>query len=121
MRDDKVRPVALGYIEYLRSDLDPRGRHGESPQLEPLSLLQFLDDWQRFTAGGVVVEDVGDLLALQVAGQLVLDKLDGAGALRPIGRGDREQVGVARPVRRGRDSEAGRGRRYLVLFQPLIE
>src|SRR5205807_2581501 len=82
------------------SDLDAGRRYGEGAQLERLALLQLLDDRQRFLTRRVVVEDVGDLLAFEVPAQFVLDELDGRGALRPVGGGDREQVRIAGPVRR---------------------
>ncbi len=121
MVDDEIRPVPLGNVEHLRADLDSGRWHGEGAELEPLALLQFLNDRHRLVAGGIVVEDVGDLLALEVPAQLVLDELYGCGALRPVGRRHREQVRIARPVGRRRDAEPGRGRRDLVFFQPLVE
>jgi hypothetical protein len=70
--------------------------------------------------GRVVVIDVSDLLAVQVA-ELVLDELDRRRALRPVGRGDREQIGVARTIGGGGNSEAGRRRRNVILFKPLVQ
>ena len=121
MRDDEIGMVALGDVEDLRAHLDPRRRHREGAQLEAFGLLQGLDDRQRLLAGGVVVIDIGDLLALEVAAQLILGELDRRRALRPIGRGDREQIGIAGAVGRRRDAEAGRGRRHLVLLEPLVQ
>src|ERR1700752_3278904 len=113
MRNDKIRPEALGYVEDLRAHLDPRRRYRKSPQFKAFALLEFFDDRQWLLACGVIVEDIRDLFAFEAAAQLVLDKLNRGGALRPIGRGDREEVGVAGPVRRCGDPEPGRGRRDL--------
>src|SRR5215831_15337150 len=121
MSDDEIRPITLCYVEYLRTDLDTRRRHREGPQLEPFSLLQIFDNRQRLATRRVVVEDVGDLFALEASAEFVLGELDGSRALRPIGRGDWKQVGVTGAICRSGDPEAGRSRRDLVLLQTLVE
>src|SRR5207253_3929692 len=110
----EIRPVALGDVERLRAHLDARRRHRERPQLIALGLLQILEDRDRLAAGRVVVEYIGELLALEAAAQFLLDELDRCGALRPVGRRHRKQVGIASAIRRRRDAEAGRGPWYLV-------
>jgi len=60
----------------LCAHLDAWRRHSERAELELFELLQILDDRQRFAACRVVVEDVGDLLALEAAAELVLDELN---------------------------------------------
>src|SRR5262249_164284 len=112
---------ALGDVQYLRAHLDPRGRHREGAQFEALRLLQILDNRDRFAAGRIVVKDVGDLFALEVAAELVLDKLYRRGALRPVGRGDWKQIRERLSVGRRGDGKAGRGAGDLVLFQLLVE
>src|SRR5580704_2335924 len=75
-------------------------------------------------AGGasrVVVKDVGDLLAFEIAAQLVLDKLDRPSALRPVGRSDREEIGKALAVRRRGNPETWRRAGYLVLRELLVQ
>ena len=121
MRDHEVGPIALRDVEYLRPHFHTRRRYGEGPQLEPFLLLQVFDHRQRLLAGGIVIVDIGDFLALEAAAQFVFDELDGGSALREIARGDREQVGIFLAVRRCRDAETGRRRRDLVLFEPLVQ
>src|SRR5713101_8769239 len=120
MRYHEVGAIALRNVEHLRAHLDPGRRNGKGSELEPLDLLQILDDRDRLPTGRVVEKDVSDLLALEVATQFVLDELDGPGALRPVSRGHREQIRVALAVGRGGDAEAGRGARDLVFFQFLV-
>src|SRR6516165_1890295 len=119
--DHEVRVETLRDVEHLCAHLDPRRRHGKCPELEFLLLLQILDDRQRLAASRVVVEDVGDLLAFEVAAQLVLDELDRPGALRPIGRSDRKEVRKSLTVRRGGDAETRRGTGNLVLGELLVQ
>src|SRR5271169_6676802 len=105
MSDHEIGTIALRDVEHLCADLDPRRRHGESPQLEFFLFLQIFDNGDRLTAGRVVIKDVGDLLAFETAAQLVLDELDRAGTLRPIGCRDREKIGEALSVSRSGNSE----------------
>ena len=70
----EVRPVALRDVEHLGAHFHARRRHGEVRSSKPSLLLQLLEDRHRFGAGRVVVVEIGDLLALQVAAQLVLDE-----------------------------------------------
>src|SRR6266849_4469208 len=121
MRYHEVGAKALCDVEHLRAHLDPGRRNGKGSQLEPFEFLQILDDRYRLAAGRVVVEDVSDLLALEVAAQFVLDELDGAGALRPVSRRNREEIGKALAVGRCGDAEAGRGPGDLVLAQFLVQ
>src|SRR5438445_70355 len=108
MRYYEVRAIALRNVEHLRAHFDPGRRNGKGSELEPLDFLQILDNRDRLPASRVVEEEVGDLLALEVT-QLVLDELDGPGALRPIRRRNREEIGKALAVGRSGDAEAGRG------------
>src|SRR5216683_2697235 len=121
MRYNEVGPIALRDVEHLRAHLDPGRRNGKGPEFEPLDFLQILDDRDRLATGRVVEEDVGDLLALQIAAQFVLDELDRPGALRPISRRHREEIGIALAVGRRGNAEAGRGTGDLVLFELLVE
>src|SRR6185436_17830624 len=95
--DHEVGLEAAGNVEDLRAHLDAGRRDGESPQLEALALGEVLEDRQRLAAGRVVVEDEGDLLALEIA-QLLLDEGDGGAGLRPVAGSDREDVGIALAV-----------------------
>ena len=90
-------------------------------QLEAFALGQVLEDDERLLAGRVVIEQVGDLLALEVAAQLLLGEGDGGRALRPVAGGDREDVGVALAVGGGGRAEARRGAEDLVLLELLGE
>jgi len=119
VRDHEVGPKALDDVEHLRAHLHARRRHCESLELELLDLLEILEDQQRLMARRVVVEQIGDLLALQAPPKLVLDELDRRCALGPIRRGDREDIGIARPIGCRRGAEAGRRARNLILGQPL--
>src|SRR6266436_6584637 len=121
MRYHEVGAIALRDVEHLCAHLDPGRRTGKGSEVEPFDFLQILDNRDRLATGRVVVEDVGDLFALEAAAQFVLDELDGPGALRPVSRGNREEVGIALAVGRGGDAEAGRGARDLVFFQFLVE
>ncbi len=121
MHDDEIGVIALGDVEDLRSHLDPRRRHREGAQLEALRFLQGVEDRHRLLAGRVVVIDIGDLLAFEIAAELVLGELDRPSGLRPIGCGDREQIRKAGAVGGGGDAEAGRSRRHLVLLEPLVQ
>src|SRR6516165_6007653 len=94
MGDNEIGVVALCDIEHLGPHLDARRRDGERPQLESLDLLQILDDRQRLAARGVVVENVRDFLALEIAAEFVLYKLDRGRALRPISSGNWEQIRI---------------------------
>ena len=78
MREHEVGPVALRDIQHLRAHFHAGRRHGEGAQLEALVLLQLLEDRHRLGAGRIVVVEIGDLLALQAAAQLVLDELTAA-------------------------------------------
>ena len=75
MREHEVGPIALRDVEDLRAHLHAGRRHGEGAQFEALVLLQLLEDRQRLDARWIVVVQIGDLLALQTAAQLVLDEL----------------------------------------------
>src|SRR5215472_6253809 len=115
MGDNEIGVVALCDIEHLGAHLDARRRDGERPQLESLDLLQILDDRQRLTARWVVVENVRDFFALEIAAQFVLYELDSGRALRPIGCGNWEQIGITFAVCGSSNAETGRGARDLVL------
>ncbi len=78
MRNYKVGPIALRYVQNLRGQFDARGRHGKSAQFETFGLLQVLDDRQRLLARRIVIIDVGDFLALQITAQLSLANLTAA-------------------------------------------
>src|SRR6266478_6225269 len=119
--DHEIGPVALRDIEDLRAHLDPGRRHGKRPQLEPFDFLQVFDDRDRLAACWVVIKDVGDLLALETAAELLLDELDGRGALRPIGRSYREQIRKTLTVGRGGNAKTRRGAGDLVLAQLLVQ
>src|SRR6266702_1689595 len=121
MRYHEVGANALRDVEHLRAHLDPGRRDRKGPELEPFDFLQILDDRDRLAAGRVVDKDVGDLLALEVAAQFVLDELDGPGALRPISRRHWEEIGKALAVGRCGDAKAGRGAGDLVLAQFLVQ
>ena len=75
----------------------------------------------RLLAGRIVVVDVGDLLALEVAAQLLLGEGHRRTGLRPVAGRDREGVGVALAVGGRRRAEAGRRAEDLVLFQLLVQ
>src|SRR5437660_514048 len=105
MGDDEVRAVALGDVEHLRAHLDAGGRHGKRTQLKFLELLQILDDRDRFATRRVVIKDVGYLLTLELAAELILDELDRSGTLRPISGSDREEISEALAVARSGDAE----------------
>ena len=86
---------------------------------KPSDLRKVLEDDERLLAGRVVIVEIGDLLALEAAAQLLLGEVDGGRALRPVAGGDREQIGVALAVGgRGR-AEARRGAEDLVLLELL--
>src|SRR6266699_1549437 len=121
MRYYEVRAIALRNVEHLRAHFDPGRRNGKGSELEPLDLLQILDNRYWLAASRVVEEEIGDLLALEVAAQFVLDELDGPGALRPVRRRNREEIGKALAVGRCGDAEAGRGAGDLVLAQFLVQ
>src|SRR5271167_3542033 len=67
--------------------------------------------------GRIVVEQISDFLTFEIAAKLVFDKLDRRCALRPIGRGNWEEIRIARTVGRSCGAEAWGGARYLVLVQ----
>src|SRR6185437_13299803 len=96
-------------------------RHREGAQLEALRLREFLEDRQRLLARRVVVEDVGDLLALEVTAELLLDELDRGAGLRPVAGCDREGVWIALAVGCRGAAETGRGAEDLVLLELLVE
>jgi hypothetical protein len=118
--DDEVGLEAAGDVEDLRAHLDAGRRHRECAQLEAFGSGQRLEDRQRLLAGRVVVEQVGDLLALEPA-QLLLDELHGGTRLRPVARRDREGVGIALAIRRGGRAEAGRRAQHLVFLELLVQ
>src|SRR6266852_399565 len=121
MRYHEVGAKALCDVEHLRAHLAPGRRNRKGSELEPFDFLQILDNRYRLAAGRVVVEDVGYLLAFEVAAQFVLDELDGPGALRPVSRRNREEIGKALAVGRCGDAEAGRGPGDLILAQFLVQ
>ena len=108
MPDHEVRAEALSDVEHLGAHLHARGRHGEDLELEAFQGREILQDFDRLAAGRVVIEQVGDLLALEVAAELFLGELDGRRALRPVGGGDGEDVGIPRPVGGGGAAESRR-------------
>ena len=121
MGDDEVRLEAAGDVEDLRAHLEAGRRHREGAHLEALGLGEVLEDGQRLLARRVVVVDVGDLLALEVAAQLLLGEGHRGARLRPVAGRDREGVRVALAVGgRGR-AEAGRRAEDLVLLQLLVQ
>src|SRR3989441_5589011 len=65
--------------------------HGEGLELEAFLDREVFEDRDRLTARRVVVEEEADLLALEVAAELVLDELHGRSGLRPVRRGDRKE------------------------------
>ena len=107
MRDHEVGAVALGDVEHLGAHLDTGRRHGERLELEPLLGREVLEDPDGFAAGRVVEEEVSELLALEPA-ELLLDEVHRRRALRPVRRGDREDVRVAHAVGRRGGAEARR-------------
>src|SRR5262249_61952732 len=111
MRDHEVGTVALGDVEDLGAHLHAGRRHGKGLELESLAAGEILEDLDWLAPGRVVVEDVRDLLALEAAPELFLDEVHGRGALRPVGGGNGEDVGIADAVGRGRAAKAGRGAR----------
>src|SRR4030095_11889346 len=76
-----------------------------------------LDHLDRLAPGRVVIEDVCDLLPLEVAAELLLDEVHRRRALRPVGGGDGEDVGVPNPVGGGGAAEAGGGAGNAILRQ----
>ena len=84
----------------------PGGGTANVRSSKPSDLGQILEDGQRFLAGRIVVEQVGDLLALEVAAELFLGEGDRRRRLRPVARGNREQIGIALAVGRRRRAEA---------------
>ncbi len=120
MGDDEVRLVAAGDVEHLGAHFQARGGHGEGAQLEAFGLGQILEDRHRLLARRVVVEEIGDLLALQPA-HLLLGELHRGARLRPVAGRDREGVGEALAVGGRRGAEAGRGAEDLVLLELLVE
>src|SRR5947207_9490094 len=120
MSDHEVGAVALGDVEHLRAELDPRWRYGKGANFEFLEVLQVFEDRDWLATRRIVVKDVGDFLALELAAQFVLDEMDRAAGLRPVGRRDRKQVGKAFAVRRCRNAKSGRCAGDLVLDQLLV-
>ena len=119
VRDDEIGLEAAGDVEHLGSHLDARRRHRKGSELEAFRFRKVLEDDEGLLARRVVIEQIGDLLALEAAAQLLLGKGDGRRALRPVAGSDREQIGVALAVRgRGR-AEARRGAEDLVLLELL--
>src|SRR5881392_3937325 len=121
MSDHEVGAVALGDVEHLRAELDPRWRYGKAAKFEFLEVLQVFEDRDWLATRWVVVKDVGDFLALELAAQFVLDEMDRSGGLRPIGRRDRKQIGKAFAVCRGRNAKSRRGAGDLVFDQLLVQ
>src|SRR5262249_8957685 len=74
---------------------------------EPFLLGEVLEDLDGLTPRGIVVEDVGDLLALELSAKLLLHEVHGRRGLRPVGGRDGEEWGMAGPVGRSRPTEAG--------------
>src|SRR5207249_4841247 len=88
--DHEVGAKALGDVQRLGAHLDAGRRDGEGLELETLLRGEVLDHLDGFTAGGIVVEDVRDLLALEVSAELFLHEVHGRRPLRPVGGGDGE-------------------------------
>ena len=120
MGDDEVGLVAAGDVEDLRAHLEARRRHREGAQLEAFGLGEVLEDRQRLLARRVVVEEVGDLLALEVA-QLLLGEGHRGPGLRPVAGRDREGIGEALAVGGRRGAEARRRAEDLVLLELLVQ
>ena len=91
VRHDVVGLEAAGNVEHLRPHLHAGCRHGEGFELEPLRLREVLEDRQRLLARRVVVEEVGELLVLEAAAQLLLGEIDRGRPLRPVAGGEREE------------------------------
>src|SRR6185437_559041 len=121
MGDDEIGAEPLRDVERLRADVQARRRHREYLQLIALAGGKVLEHWQRLPACGIVVHQIGDLLALEAAAELVLRVLHGAGGLRPIAGGEREHVWIALSIRRRADAEAWRRARHLVAHALLGE
>ena len=108
MRDHEVGAEPLRDIEHLRAHLHRRRRNGEGLELEAFLRREILDHLDRLAAGRIVVEEVRDLLALEVAAELLLREIDAGRSLRPVRRGDREDVGILYAVGGGGAAEARR-------------
>src|SRR5215469_5726896 len=121
MIDDKVRAVTLSYVDHLCAHLDAWRWHREGTQFEALSLLQILENRQGLVSGRVVIIDIGDFLALETAAQFVLNEVERGRALRPIGRGDGEEVREAVAVGRSRNAKSRRRAGDFVLLQLLVQ
>jgi hypothetical protein len=121
VRDDEVRPEAARDVEHLCGHLDARRRHRERAHLEPLHLGEVGKNLQRLLACGIVVVEIRDLLAFQVSAEPLLGELDRGRGLRPVARGEREEVGVTFAVGRGGRAEARRCPEDLVLLELLGE
>src|SRR6516162_3173746 len=105
MSDDEVRSEAAGDVQDLRTHFQAWCRHDEGPQLEALRFGEIFEDWQRLPARGIVVVEVGDLLAVQVS-EFILDEGNGGTRLRPVACCDREGVRIALAVSRRGCTEA---------------
>src|SRR5262249_24804049 len=73
--DHEVGAVALGDVEDLGAHLHAGRRDGEHLELEALLGGEVLEHLDRLAPGRIVVEDVRDLLALEVAAELLLDEV----------------------------------------------
>src|SRR6516164_3221420 len=65
----------------------------------------------------IVVQEISYLLAIKTAAELVFDELNHRRALRPICRGNREEIRIAQTVGRSCGAITRRGARYLVFIQ----
>ena len=119
--DHEVRAVALGDVEHLGAHLHTRRRDGERLELKPFFRREVLEHFDGLAPGGVVVEDVRDLLALEAPAELLLHEVHRRRALRPVGGGNREDIRVPLTVGGGGAPEARRGAGNPILCQPLGE
>ena len=76
---------------------------------------EVLEQLDRLAARRVVIEEVRDLLTLEVSAQLLLGEVHRGRRLRPVRRGDREDIRIALSVGGGGAAEARRRARDAVL------
>src|SRR5216684_6454429 len=120
MRNDEVGLEAAGDVEDLRAHFQAGRRNGKGAQLEAFGLGKFFQNGQWLLARRIVVEEIGDLLALEGT-QLLLDELHRRTGLRPVAGGDRKDVGEALPVGRSGRAETRSCAEDLVLLQFLAQ
>src|SRR6185503_18298462 len=119
MRDHEVGLVAPGDVEHLRAHFHAGRGDGKGLELEALGFGEVLENGDRVLAGGVVEEQIGDLLALQASAQILLDERDRGSGLRPVAGRQWEDVGIALAVGGRGVAEARRGAEDLVLLELL--